>query len=489
MEKSKLLRGTSADGILLTLIKLLTVLVSFAITRLLSEHLTEYDYGTYSQILLIVSTVSSVTILGMMDGVNYFFCGQRDVQLRERYISTLFCLQCLVGTLAGTVLMLLTLFPGFENPEVRKLMIFAAVLPLLQNLLSMIQILLVSVGKAKMLAARNLLIALLRLLVVIIVVMRSKNVAVILITTLLLDVSQVFFFLFILRRNQCGISLKKVTPRLAKQILIYCVPMGLFIMINTLNRDLDKYLILWLTDTETLALYTNASKMLPFDVIMSSFCTVLLPQITQRIAAGEKKKATELYKLFLEIAYIPTTIMCCAVLAAAPQTMELLYSTKYLDGLPIFCVYVFVDMLRFMNITLILSAAGKTKKLFLFGLVSLAANFLLNFLLYYLLGIVGPAVATLLVTFGSGLLILGSGARELDSRLSHFFDLKYFLVFLAENVAALVLFSLLRQWLQNRGVHYLVILAAICVLYCGVMLLLHGRHLIHTLKQVNKTTS
>lgn len=49
-------------------------------------------------------------------------------------------------------------------------MIYAAVLPFLQNILSMTQVLMLSVGKAKVLAVRNLVISLLRLLIVILVI-------------------------------------------------------------------------------------------------------------------------------------------------------------------------------------------------------------------------------------------------------------------------------------------------------------------------------
>ena len=50
--------GVSFDAILLTFIKLITTALGLATTRLLSEHLSVYDYGTYSQVLLIVSTVA-----------------------------------------------------------------------------------------------------------------------------------------------------------------------------------------------------------------------------------------------------------------------------------------------------------------------------------------------------------------------------------------------------------------------------------------------
>ena len=74
--------------------------------------------------MLVVSTVNTLTILGMIDGVNYFFCSEKDPQRREEYISTIFTLQCLIGVAAGMVVMLLTgpICLHFANPDLKKLL-------------------------------------------------------------------------------------------------------------------------------------------------------------------------------------------------------------------------------------------------------------------------------------------------------------------------------------------------------------------------------
>lgn len=485
------LRGTSADAVLLMAVKLVTIALGFVVTRLLSQYLSVYDYGTYSQILLVVSTVTSITILGMMDGVNYFYCSEQDGDRRESYISTIFVLQCMVSAAVGTVVMCLSgaLCAYFENPAVGKLMVFGAALPLCQNILSMIQILLVSVGKARMLAVRNLVVSLARLAVVLVVVFAVQNVGVILMTTLVLDVVQIVIFAWILRKNNCAMSLRSVDFRLVRRILSYCAPMAVFVAVNALNRDCDKYLIALWTDTETLAVYSNAAKTLPFDIVVTSFCTVLLPEITRLVSAKEYGPAVRLYKVFLEIACISTTIMCCGVLTVAPQLMELLYSEKYLGGLPVFGIYILVDMLRFSNITLILSAAGRTKVLMIFSLVSFLLNVVLNIGLYRLIGVPGPAVATLVTTLLLGLTIVISGARELHAKLSDIFDLNFLAVFAMESVVLTMLMTVFRKWLENLGVHYFGVLALVAGAYCGIMLLLHGKRLLGALKQVNKLSS
>ena len=490
MMKNKRLGGKSADAILLMFIKLVTIMLGFVITRLLSQYLSVYDYGTYSQILLIVSTVSSMTILGMMDGINYFYCSQQDPQRRDAYIATIFALQCIVSAAAGLAVLLLSkpICQYFGNPELLGLLVFAALLPFLQNLLSLFQILLVSVGRARMLAVRNLLVSLAKLAAALTVVLVARNVAVMLAVTLVMDIVQILFFGSFLRRE--GVSLKSETVdfSLWKTIFSYCAPMAVFTAINTLNRDLDKYLITLMTDTETLAIYANASRVLPFDIVMTSFCTVLIPEITRFVSNRELEKAAGLYRTFLEIAYVSTGIMCCAALSAAPQLMQLLYSSKYVAGLRIFCIYILVDLIRFTNMTLILSAAGKTRTIMLLGMASIGVNAVLNVLLYRLVGMEGPAVATLISTLMTGGLMLRFGSRELNTRLRDLFDGKYLVRFVLENLTAVAVFTGIQRVLASWGVHYVLVLLLVGGGYGLLMLALHGKRLLLSLKNVNRQT-
>ena len=97
----KLKGGTSGDAVLLMFIKLVTMALGLTVTRLLSQYFSYHDYGTYSQIMLVVNTVASITILGMVDGTNFFYCREADPRKRESYGCTIFTLQCIVSAGAG----------------------------------------------------------------------------------------------------------------------------------------------------------------------------------------------------------------------------------------------------------------------------------------------------------------------------------------------------------------------------------------------------
>jgi Na+-driven multidrug efflux pump len=157
-------------------------------------------------------------------------------------------------------------------------------------------------------------------------------------------------------------------------------------------------------------------------------------------------------------------------------------------GLNIFCIYILVDLIRFSNMTLILSAAGKTRTIMRLGMASIGMNAVLNVLFYHQIGMSGPALATFLSVLITGVLMLYFGSRELGTRLWKLFDGKYLAVFTLENLAAVTVFSALRNHLASVGMHYFPVLVIVGGGYGLLMLLLHGKRLLRSLKNVNKVT-
>ncbi len=482
----KKISGVSLNAVLLTFIKLITTVLGLVSTRLLSVHLSAHEYGTYSQILLIVSTISSITVLGLIDAVNYFHSGQSENRKKQTYVSTIYALETIVSVVAGIGVVVAAEFIStyMANEQIKKYIVFAAVLPYLQNLLFMTQVLVVAAGKAKLLALRNFTVHFLKLIVVGVVVYFYKNIGVILLFSVVLDVLQLILFFTMLSKQNVKIKIKYIDFTLVKSILKYALPMAVFVALNSLNRDCDKYVISLFTNTETLAVYANASKLLPFDILISSFITVLVPKITELISKGEKEKTVSIYKRFLEISYISTGILTSAAIVVSAELMTLLYSEKYLSGLNVFILYIVVDMLRFMSITLILSAAGKTKKLMSIAGATVGLNIILNVVFFKLFGIVGPAIATVAVSFLSGVAIMKSSAEVLETKMLNFFDVKFLLCFIAESIITVCACSFIKDILSEFNLNYFVLMVIICFIYGSVMVLLNGKRLFNNLKNL-----
>ncbi len=148
------------------------------------------------------------------------------------------------------------------------------------------------------------------------------------------------------------------------------------------------------------------------------------------------------------------------------------------------CRQILVDIMQFTNITLILSASGKTKTLMLLSGGSIVLNIGMNFLLFHLLGVIGPAIATLLITSLTGAAILYFSAKKLGTRITGFFDFRYLIRLLAENIAAVTVLACLRNLLESAGLNNLLILLLICGTYYVILLALNKKRLIVNLKEI-----
>ena len=281
-----------------------------------------------------------------------------------------------------------------------------------------------SIGKAKVIAIRNLLVSIIKLLAVIVACFALSNIITVLVVILCLDVFQVIYFFYLFKSYKHSVDIRDTRLKLTKEILTFSIPMSIYVLTNSLSRDIDKYVISAFANTETLAIYSNAAKVLPFDMITSSLITVLIPIITRMINQKAYGEAKEIFKLYLRIGYVLTFVFVGGAIALSRELMLFLYDEKYLIGMPVFIIYLVVDMIRFANVTTILSGAGKTRTLMTISLIAMSLNAILNIIGYKLLGLVGPALVTLLVTLGMTIALLHFGAREIHTRIIKLFNFK-----------------------------------------------------------------
>lgn len=418
--------GAATNSIMLTFVQIITTLLGLIVTKLLSVHFSLQEYGTYSQALLVTSTATSLSILGLTNATNYFYNRTKDESVQRMYVASIFTIQYIVGLACSVLIFALrdSLAAYFGNKTLTEVLPIVALTPLLTNLISMYQVLFVSVGKAKVIAIRNLAVSLVRLLAVLIACYVLKNIIMILVVVLCLDAVQVMYFFCLFGRYKHPVDIRDARFKLTKEILTFSIPMSIYVLTNSLSRDIDKYVISAFADTQTLAIYTNAAKVLPFDMLTSSLITVLIPIITRMINQKEYDSAKNVFRLYLRIGYVLTFVFVGGAIAVSRDLMRFLYDEKYLVGLPIFIIYLVVDMIRFANVTTILSGAGKTRTLMAISLTTLALNAVFNVIGYKLLGLVGPALVTLVLTIGMTIALLHFGAKEIHTTIIELFDFK-----------------------------------------------------------------
>ena len=442
----------------LTFAKVLTILFSFVSAKILSTGLTLTEYGTYSQANLINSIGTSMILLGLGDALSYYFNrkdGDITEGLRRKIVNTVFFCEIAVGIILAAVIILgqnaIVLY--FDNPAIRLLLPLVCVLPAFANLIYFYKILLVGVGKARIMSFLSLFLVVVRIIAVYLAVYTVNNLLLIYAVILFMDIVQITVYEIVLRRRGMGVNPFRISGSHIKPIFAYGLPMGVFAITSSLSRDIDKLIIGRIGGTEELAIYTNCSKLLPLDIIVTSFAMVLIPYIYGRVSEGRKEESADLFSSYLKVGYYSVWTFGTMLLIAPETVISFLYADEYVAGTAVFVLYIFDSMLRFASIHLVLTAAGKSKLIMVYSISTMALNFVLNIAFYYAWGMIGPAIATLISAFVYTLLILISTIRFIDVRWSDIFKLREILPFVIALAVTWLLTRLLNDALCVWGVH------------------------------------
>lgn len=414
-------KGKSVEAFFLTIVRLLSTLLTLVCIKIVSVHFSLEEYGTYSEALLIVTTFTSITILGMTDAVNFFYNNTpaEHAEKNRNFISTIFFLQLIIGTLGGLFILvsqnILTIY--FENPALSSAYVWIAFQPLMANLLPMIQVLYISIGKVKVILIRNLIICFIRFAIFLYATYATGSIITILALTFICDFLQVLYFIFDLHTHGIKLfNLDLFDNRLIRPILSYSIPMAVFIVLNALLRDIDKWIIGYFGTTDELGIYANCSRVLPYDMLMTSFSTILIPVITSNIQKN-KPWVTNIFSAYINLGILSTMILVGSSIICAKDLLLTLYDYKFVSGLGVFIIYLLVDLLRFANISLIYSSTGQAAKLLSIAIQSLILNIIAGIGLYCTIGILGPAIATLMTMLYANMLYLRGAGKILDTSL------------------------------------------------------------------------
>ena len=411
--------NNSKDALLLSIVKVFTLCVGIISTMILSKKLSLENYGIYSTLNLLATSGTAISVLGLADAMNYFYNKEKDINIQKKYVNNILLLQIVSGMIVGIIILIgePIFITYFNNPMLKSMCIYVAFRPFLENIIISLQNLHVAIGRAKQIAIRNAFFSFGKVVTIIIGVVFFNDIRIILFSIVLMDLLTVIYFVLTFSKIKFKLNVINFDIGLIKEILLFSIPMGIYVMSNMLMREFDKYVIGYFESTEMLAIYTNCSAALPLDIITNSFLIVIIPIMTRLISNNDYKKAQELFSNYLMIGIYSTVVFGLALIFNSEEAILFLYSDKYLSGKPIFIIYIIASMIRFANLTLILSAKGRTKILMKISIISLIVNAITNILFYKMLGFIGPAISTVFVTIITTVIMCRESCKILQTTM------------------------------------------------------------------------
>lgn len=381
----------------LTVSKVLTAAISMISAMLLSRFRTLEEYGTYSQLLLAINLFTAIFMLGLPNCLNFFLAQAENEAEQKRFLSVFYTLSTILSIMEGLALLfsIPLLCSYFKNVAIGKFWYFLLVFPWAYIIGSTIDNLLVVFNRIYSLVIYRLLYSLSCLGVIVLVQLAGWTFQIYMILYEILLAGFAWAVYYIAGRLVHGLEVV-FDRKVIKRILKFSLPIGLSTIVGTLSVELDKLLIGYVMDTEQLAIYTNAARELPVTMVATSITAVLMPQLAKLIKKNRGEEAVRLWNNATELSLVLMTLLVAGVFTFAPDVMTFLYSQKYLPGVSVFRVYTLVLILRCTYFGMILNASGRTTFILWSSIISLVANAVLNVILFFMFGMIGPAIATFL---------------------------------------------------------------------------------------------
>ena len=244
---------------------------------LLSRFRTLSEYGTYSQITLVVNIVATLCLLGLPNAINYFYPRLDTLQERKKFLGTFFTLNTLLSAIAGVLMVALIPFLTgyFKNNAIISFAYVCALLPWTHITIQERTHLFVAAGKTYRLIAHTLLNSIALLGIIVLMRLTNQTFRVYMVCYIAVEVLFSLFIYIDSSRLTKGYPLG-IDKVLLKNILVYSIPIGLSDMVSTITKEVDKLMIGGFLSTEAVAVYTNAAREIPITIISSSFIAVII---------------------------------------------------------------------------------------------------------------------------------------------------------------------------------------------------------------------
>ena len=431
------------DALVLTASRVMVSLIGLVTSMLLARFRTLDEYGTYSQIIMVVDLASTIILLGLPNSVNYFLAKADTKEEKQKFLSVYLTISTVLTVIIGVCLNLATplLIEYFDNPAITALAYVFNIYPWSSLMLNSLSNVCVVYGKTDKLMFFNVAHALCNLAIIIIsqalALSFSTYMLIYMASMLLFGVAAVLWVRAISGKLRLSIDLK-----LIKEIFVFCVPMGLASVVGTLNAELDKLVIANYFTTAEYAIFANAAKQLPLNMLTDSLTAVLLPCIVRLMKDKRSNDVVRVWGNAINISFAFMCLVAGGLFVFAPDVMSLFYSAKYAtpEGIAVFRIYTSILLLRFTYWGIVLNATGKTKLILYSSIASMVLNLIGNVAMYHAFGFIGPAIATIIATVTMNGVQLVYTKKQLNVSITRIFPWKNMAVYLLETVVLGVIF-------------------------------------------------
>lgn len=386
------------------------------VSVLLARYLTREDMGTYQQLWLVEGLILGLLCSGLPNSLLYFVPSYTSEQLRSLLVFTSVVMGATaVVVTAGLILFAPSIAVSFHNPKLGPLLALFAIHTFFTSSVLHFPNYLVARERHEVASVYYILLTVTLLIAASYgVILRgglNEIIAAIVVMTAALwvwpSVSLIADILRLPRGSPIGIG----------AVAIYALHLSLASGAGTFLQRMGPLAVSLFRPPETVAVFRIGATQVPLiTVATSSVATGLTPTLAAMFGRADIAQMTALWHraiVRLSGLILPAFVF---LFMMASDIIVLLFSTKYLESIGIFRIYLCVLPLRAAFYGAILQAMGRSRELLIAQLASALVVIVLTFALLPVIGINGAAIAYTLGYYTIGLVCLIFIRRVLSCR-------------------------------------------------------------------------
>lgn len=418
----------------------INVLVNFLFMPYMARVLSYEDYGSYGQVLLIITFFGAILSFGLSQ-ILYVYLNT-DKQLKTTFSTNIFA-AIFLGVIGTMILIASTsFFESFLNNESLGKLLMVYSFSLIFSLPNQsINSLLIFSHKVKTSAALVVFTNLLKVLLVVFFIQVYQSVYLAFIGIL---ISQVIQFLIGIILTRKSIELK-IDRLLFVEQLKKGFPLGLTGVLGAGILYVDGLMVSRFEGVQEYAIYRNGAIEVPFiSTIYASIAAIIMPEVTKLFSENKLKEIVELKRKVIMNTMMLTYPILIFLLFNSKELIILYVGEKYEASSIIFAIFNLTLLIRVNDYHDILIAANKSKYILYFYSIVFFINLILNYFFINLWGSVGAAYATISSLLIFSFLHLFKSAQTIKSTIKDFFDINnlVLLLFISISLASLLNISI-----------------------------------------------
>jgi len=374
-------------------------LIGIALARLL----TPSELGSYRQLFLIYATFSTLMMMGIPQSLLYFLPKLETDQEKRRHVGKIINLSFFLSIIFALILIASRglIADKFNNPQLVKLILIYAVYPVFMFSSSLYSYVMLGQSNAVGAARFTIFSIITDAALILGTAFLTRDLTLIVAAVITAAFLQWLYSRIRLRGYSAPLRLYGA---FYKQQFTYALPLGLSSIIGMLSIQLDKLVISAFFDPARFAIFSIGAMELPFiSILTNSVTSVLLPEISKE---KDKARISDAFRAAVRKNAIFIFPIALLSYLFAPQIITLLYTDVYREAIPFFRIYLLILPLRVATFGVIFLATGKTRMILYNSIFTLICNLVLNLILVKHYGMMGAAVATVLMTCLSTLLYM-----------------------------------------------------------------------------------